>query len=300
MLPILGAQLEGALEDRIKYAVAQRTYHIPIRWDEVEINPGVFVFPPWIGETINSLNAKLGTDYKMIMGVKCCPPFYAIQPYSRNSPPQPQYYGRYASFVDLVYKTYRPFGIEIWNEPEFPIGGENDEYYGGFGEGGGAVYGRLVRHTYNYLRSRFSPVKVIAGASYGCVDVDKSLQFLKDAVAAGMKSHYWSWHGYVDYYNVVSGTDDFYKLLWFSNEAYKYYRVPQILSETSVLRYTELPEEPNHRDRQAKLLEFLLRRLSTSKIESILWYTLADNAWKHCSMIMGNIEYPVYQVWRDA
>jgi hypothetical protein len=300
MLPILGAQLEGALGDRDKWIVPNRTYHFPLRWDEIEKVPGVYTFPQWAFDTITKLNLKLGqSNYKLIIGVKCTPHDYSIPPHARNSPPSEIHYIDFAKFCMAVCDMFQPYAIEVWNEPEFTVAesAKNAEYYGGFGDDG-LSYGKMVRVIYDYLQAKKTETKVISGASFGFVHQPRAFKFLSDAVKAGMKSHFWSWHGYKWYYNVVENTLAFRDFLRFSWDAQAIYNVPQILSEVSLMRVTELPESAEHRERQKELLDYLLLAKPLTNIESILWYTLANNGWRHTDLIMSGIEYPVYQVWK--
>lgn len=48
---------------------------------------------------------------------------------------------------------------------------------------------------------------------------------------------------------------------------------------------------------QADLLKFMLKAQPLTNIECLMVYMLADNPWKHCSMVMGETRYPVYDVW---
>jgi len=295
----LGAQLEGGLGSRDKWLVPERAYHIPLRWDEVELTQGTYTFPAWVFETITQMDNKLGHDsYQLVIGLKCTPTFYSLPPHARNSPPAPAHYADYARFADAVAMTFNPYALELWNEPEFSVSESNPEYYGGFGLDGKS-YGEMVRITHDYLHTHNIETKVMAGASFGLVNVARALQFLRDAVQAGMKSDYWSWHGYVWDWQVWSNTKKFRDLLKFSWDAEEIYPVPQIISETSVIRKATT-ERKASRDRQAELMEFLIQHQSATNIESIWWYTLADNPWMKCSFVMGDTAYPAYDVWSEA
>jgi len=46
------------------------------------------------------------------------------------------------------------------------------------------------------------------------------------------------------------------------------------------------------------LPEVLTAVQAGTPIESILWYTLANNIWMHADLVNNDVEYPVYQVWR--
>ncbi len=305
----LGAQLEGPLAGREKWAVPKRVYHFPLRWDECEKQKGIITLPQWAFDIVAGLDSKLGKDnYQLIIGVKTTPTFYSIPPHARNSPPTPEHYIDFAKFCEAVCMAFSPFGLEIWNEPEFSVSesGDDSEYFGGFGLAGD-LYGAMVRVVYDYLINR--PVKIISGASFGLLNPNRVFDFLKFAISAGMLSHYWSWHGYIWYYSVVDDIRRYRDLLKFSWDIQAIYDVPQILSETSLMRKTELPElivtNPDgtksfpHRERQKELLEFELQHRSATNIESILWYTLANNGWRHTDPIEKDVQYPVYSVWRD-
>ncbi|MBV6343664.1 hypothetical protein [Candidatus Magnetobacterium casense] len=298
MLPILGAQIEQELGDRDRWLVPNRVYHMNFRWDDIEKREGVYTFPAWAFDNIARLDAKLGKDnYRLIIGVKCTPVIYSIPPHARNSPPAPQHYDKFAHFCASVCDVFKPWGIELWNEPEFPAGGDNQEYYGGFGADG-FRYGDMVRVVYDYLTLKQTGTKVIAGASYGLTNRDGALVFLRLAVEAGMKSDYWSWHGYIWDWEVWTNLDKFRDLLRFSWDAQEIYNVPQILSEFAVIRKNPREREAS-RIRQAELMQYMIIHREITNIECMLWYMLADNGWYHCSMVMGDTQYPVYQVWRQ-
>lgn len=299
MLPILGAQFEGALGTRDRWLVPNRVYHFNLRWDEIEEQEGVHHYTEWMFDNIARLDAALGHDnYRLIIGVKCCPTFYSIPPHARNSPPAPQYYDNFARFCESVCQVFNPWGIELWNEPEFSVleSAKNAEYYGGFGLDG-AAYGQMVHTIYYALKGKCS---IIAGASFGLVNADRALQFLQDAVMAGMVSDYYSWHAYWKYSDIIYGQRDYYQALWYADKAHEIYHVPQIISETSIRRDTHRPELEAHRQSQADLLQFYLKYMPGSPIESVLWYALADNMWEHTDMVNGYVEHPVYQVWRQG
>lgn len=295
----LGAQLEGPLVGREKWVVPKRVYHFPIRWDDCEKQKGVITFPQWAYETISSLDGRLGHDnYQLVIGVKTTPEFYSLPPHARNSPPTPEHYQDYARFCEAVSETFNPYALEIWNEPEFSVAESSkwQEYFGGFGLDG-ASYGRMVKETWECLLG--TNTKIIAGASFGLVDVDRSLKFLKDAVGAGMVADYYSWHAYWKYSDVLYGQRDFYQALWFADKAFDIFPVKQVISETSIRRDTWREELTAHRLSQADLLKFYLKYMAESPIESILWYTLADNLWEHTDLAAKDIIYPAYLVWRD-
>lgn len=298
----LGAQLEGPLGDRGKWLVPNRVYHLPIRWDETELAEGEIVLPGWAFGTIQGLNDQLGrSNYQLVIGIKTTPQFYSLPPHARNSPPVPAHYTSFAKFCEIVIMALEPDALELYNEPEFTVveSAKWAKFFGGWGNMG-AEYGKLVRTCYSYLRKKGIKTSIVAGASFGLVDVDRSLAFLKAAVGAGMKADYWSFHAYFKYSDVLYGGRDFYQALWFSKVAFEVFPVPQVISETSVRRDGDLPEDQSHREWQALLLEFYLKYMPSHPVESVWWYTLADNNWEHTDLVSKQVIYPAYEVWSKA
>lgn len=286
----LGAQIAYKLGGRDQYCVEKRLYHYPLYWDEIELSPGVYTFSNDLYDTVNRLDNKLGRDnYQLILGTKCCPPFYSTGT-ERNSPPKPEHYIDYARFVESACLTFHPWGVEVWNEPEaLP----HSQWFGGFGHMGGADYGRLARTVYDLGL----PTKIVSGASIGLTGVDITTQFLRDAVQAGMKSDYWSFHAYINYWEVIDDTLAFQNIIDYSRNIQTIYNVPQLITETSVLRDTDLPEILEHRQRQVELLQFLYDQMPTTAIKSVLWYTLAETTWEHSSMVQYGVVYPIHDLW---
>ena len=298
-LPLLGAQLEGAIGTRDKWLVPNRVYHFPLLWDECEKAPGVYTFPEEAFYNVTRLNMKLGSDYRLIIGTRTCPYFYALRS-DRGSPPKPENYIALAKLIEQIYNTFHPWGVELWNEPEFneAEAAGMGKYYGAWGNAG-LSYGTMVTEVYDYLRYRTPGMSVIAGASFGLLDTTRSLAFLRGATSGGMRADYWSWHGYLWYRDVVNDTRAFENILRFSQDAYDIFPQLQILSETSVMRKTELDDPPLFQQRQAELLQYLIDTTYDTEIESVIWYTLADNGWRHSDLIRNSIEMPVYNVWKD-
>lgn len=300
-MPVLGAQLEYPLGERDKYCVANRAYHFPLRWEEIETQPGVYTIPASAYDTINRLDKKLGrSNYQLILGTRTCPKFYRRYEDKRNSAPKPEHYQAFARFCEAICLALNPWGIELWNEPEFDAAESAgfEYYFGGFGTDA-AGYGRMVKTVNNHLKRKQPQVQIIAGASFGLVDGDRALLFLSEAVAAGMKADYYSWHAYWKYSDMLYGGRAYYQALWYSLKAYEIFPVRQIVSETSVRRDTWRPELAAHRASQADLLRFWLRYMDSHPIDSVLWYTLADNGWEHTDLVNKGVEWSVYQVWRD-
>ena len=246
------------------------------------------------------LNLKLGTDYRLIIGTRTCPSFYALYAGNRGSAPKPEHYLAFAKFIEQIYNTFHPWGVELWNEPEFTTAeaAGMGQYYGAWGNAG-LDYGTMVTEVYDYLRYRTPGMRIIAGASFGLLNTDRALTFLADAVSRGMNADYWSWHGYIWDYQVAADNIAFENLLRFSEDAKKIFNVPQILSETAVMRRDDLDDPSAFQVRQAELLQYLIDKISYTNIQGILWYTLANNGWRHTDLVRNSVEMPVYQVWKD-
>lgn len=295
----LGAQLEGPLGSRDQWLVSNRVYHIPIVWGEVESSPGIYIFQQHTYDTISRLNNKLGIgNYQLIIGVKVSPSFYSSDPNYGMSPPKLEHAINFAEFVEQVILTFAPWGIEIWNEPEFPKEIALTPYYGGYGTDNGALYGQTVRVIYDYVKERDLKTKIIAGASLGLLSERITLAFLADAVAAGMKSDYWSFHAYV-WYKETPDLSEWNKIFQLANTAHSVYPVPQILSETSVMLNAPAPNNPAHREQQAQFLRYLLGNYQRTQVDTLLWYTLANNGWRNTDLVFADIPYPAYDVWKD-
>lgn len=300
----LGAQFEGPLTTRDKYLVANRIFHFPVRWDEIEKQPGIYTAPIYASDNIRRMNAKLGIgNYQFIIGTRTCPQFYARTLGVRNSPPRVENYVDYVNFIEFLIMTYNPTGIELWNEPEASIqaSGSLDYILGGFGTDG-TSYGEMVRTVYDILKPKYPATLFISGASIGLGGWDAVRSFVQLAKNAGMKSDYWSWHAYL-YYGEVAGKP--YKrryadVIRFATEMWDIYQCQQLITECSLMRVQSLPEDKGHRIEQAEYLRYLINHRETMPVDSLLWYTLANNCWRHTDLVENNDPKPAYTIWQNG
>lgn len=295
----LGAQLEGPLGNRKKWTVPKRVYFFALQWAKCELAPEVYTLPSRAYDDIAALNILHGREnYQLVIGIKTTPDFYSSNPGSINAPVKLSEVPALCAFVQYVDSTLHPDGFEFGNEPEFPEGMKNPELMGGYGPEGGNLYGQTVLRLHDYMTLTMPETRLLAGASYGLLNTDNSLKFLREAVEAGMQADYWSWHCYIYYYTLILyNPKRYYDILWFADEAYKVFPVPQVLSETSLLR-RDKPELAAHRAEQARMLEFELRYRSGTAIESVWWYTIGENGWEHSDLVWQKVPQPVYEVWK--
>jgi len=128
-------------------------------------------------DTISKMDAKLGrSNYQLIIGLKTCPTFYSIEPHARCSPPTPRTTSVMPGSARRHAWCSNRTGIELWNERSSPCWRQARTRRVRRVRLDGRAYGQMVRVTYDYLRSKGQDVKVIAGASFGLVNVDRGIE----------------------------------------------------------------------------------------------------------------------------
>lgn len=297
------------------YPVPNRMYHMTLDWSLVDPNAsGNRVYYNWCDITyaIENLDYLTNGDYQLIITLKFCPDdwkhdtdFYNSRPAYTDS--NDNRFDEYKTFVDhvLTYlvtiRGFNVWGIEIWNEPDFPRDPYNPDnsYFGGFAWvdvdddnkiiSEGNLYGKMVKKVFE-LKSTWSNIKFIAGALFGTGSSESSLNFLEDAAAEMVVNgvpqfDYLSWHAYINYWNCRVEDKLFAIPLWFSHRVKDLVgNVPQIISEMSVLSgngtgFSYGPNDETHQDRQADFLQFMINHADEYNIKILEWYSLANNLW---------------------
>jgi hypothetical protein len=280
----LGCQIEGRVAGREQWIVPARQYQIAVKWRDVETVKGVydwFTYDP----DFQALSRQ-----RVTVGIKIVPEWARLWPGYVASPPKPECYHDLARFILALIDRYRPDAIELFNEPD--VGRDEarwaEEYFGAWCVGtgfasGGMKYGQCLKAIYPIVHEAYPSVRIIACALIGAIP--SSIEFYKGAMSAGMLSDAVSFHKYIGVGGNFNAAFEFAALIG----------AKTILSETSV---TAKEDSDLLKTEQADYLRYLLDNVERSSIETIQWYSLANNGWACADLVRSNIQTPAYTVWK--
>ena len=267
--PVLSTYLENVTASRMAYAVPGQHIAWGVKWSEVEKVRGVYDWSLYDGQ-----HANIG-EYPHRITVKMTPEWARIEERKEFAcaPMKPEYYWHFGNFVLEVILRYKPYAIELWNEPDVDpriMIPSHTDYYGGWG-GMSREYADFTVWTYKSVK--VPGVTIMAGALM--LIGEDQWQFAADLIEYGqfdvLSFHNYS-HGrlydmpFEKADRLRTMTD---KPLWLSETAY----------QTTEL-YDDFEWE------QAHYLEHLVEGAKAHDIEYICWYTLAQNGWRNTDLVM--------------
>lgn len=269
----LGVQIEGRVADWSPYLIPNRLYQWPLRW---------WSYP----SDDYDENAAALKGHHQVITLKCVPPEYRLWPEFAGSPPALDCYDAFIAFAQQVIDRYHPCAIELFNEPEvYRDFANNPEFFGAWvGEGesmyqGGQRYGQFC----NYVYPRLSGCKVLAGA---LMMHEESLDFLRGALDAGMRSDGLSFHCY------IGQEASFDRLQILAGELRNMTSLPLVCTETSILG----DGTPAHEQRKAEYVDYI-RSGAWAHVEAANWYAL-DSEWiYHNDLFTDGRELPAWEEW---
>ena len=171
------------------------------RWDAPEVRE--------LEEEI--LNASKN-NLKLMLIVRGSPRWATVNG-SDCAPIKQDYYDNFANFLHAAVERYSkpPFSVRYWevgNEPDAPIQGEGEHFYGCWGDPndqfyGGRAYGEMLKVAYPRMKAANPNVQVLNGGLLLGDLADPSANFIKGMFAAGSGSSFdiLAYHGY-SYYDI--------------------------------------------------------------------------------------------------
>lgn len=332
--PMLGTNIEGSYDPHIPgiywknedFVIPAGIYEYILRWSLVEQSQGTYTWPEGFANTEEILD---GYGLKTIINVPLSPEwarkwsdcrhdFYPA--HGGASPPVESAYDDYANFVNSVVATARPWGVEIWREPNVPCGAAYDDYYGAwvptFAPGetlatpyykGGLDYGRFVATVVPIIKTAHPEVKIIAGAINGYKNPDQ-FAFVEGMLRTTPNADFYSMHKYEHWNMAPGGTPD--PALFF-NEIDAYSTAiagtgkQVIISEMSVyegerekMNPTNIPTLEYQKDEWFKYQ--LAHWGEHPNVYMLIWYSLANNIWGEADLVRESTPMPAFYTYCDA
>lgn len=273
-----GAQDETTGKYQHLYADDQIT-KISLRWDLIEAKRGTYA---WNIEGNDQAIKTLAKDYRLLIGTRASPKWARLYPDYPCSQPVREYYSDYADFIQAVIERYKPWAVELWNEPDVERGafGVSWSWMGCWDHGW--QYSEMTRFVYSKVKR--DDIIIMTGA----------LMLEDDTWAANMLAYepagdWISFHAY-SYNGVPSGYDLAHdRATWLHRRTDK----GVFLSEVSLLDYTGKCTLPFQKAK-AEFLEMVNSSLATWGIEGYVWYTIGGNNWR-CSDLYPGPAYETYK-----
>jgi len=307
-----GVELSGypVRDDLVTENVQRRHWKVDVRWDEFELQPGVYALP---AETAQVLDLIKGSEF--YLNIKVVPQAYRLWPEWNGSPPAPEYWddlGR--AIVELIRITGADY-VELLNEPNFRVTEVKPAvqwYFGaamgpeeGFYEAG-YVYGEMLLVVRKIVQEEVPGGDVIAGglfvdAGYE-LDNPRSTDYMKGMLAAHktwrsnkLQACAISMHAYLYHYRVLNNTEAFELPMKYAEYLKKLTGVPVLFSEAAIIKKESYPDTEEFRIRQAEWAAYLKQQVPTEsaginsgKIVGWSWYNWASVwPWEYCAMIRG-------------
>ena len=274
-MPTAGVQVDSPITIPV---IPGRIYQVPARWMGIDA---------WFDANMQAVRGE-----RTIIGTRTCPHPYRLWPEKTGSPPREDAYEGYLDFLLGLCSTYKPWAVEIWNEPGVPntVLDDLQYYFGAWVEGSdfrgaGRRYGELVKSCYSWLHG--IGTQVIAG---GLVNTDETqLEFLGGFLETG-QCDIVSFHCYL-YQN-----DSFGKV-YSSIEALRTTTdLPLIMNETAVITGSDdAPDSDSLQKRQVEYMRWLFEQRQYLDLPW-LWYNAAGE-WRQSGLKRKGIETPVYDTW---
>ncbi len=266
----VGVQIEEISKASLAFLMPGSFIRKEVFWDEIEFEKGKYNWAKLDHEL------ALVKGYPLILIVRNTPFWYSSG--KKCSPPAYDYFSKYIDFVARVIDRYRPWGIEIWNEPEAQTSGDLDRLMGcfPFTERGGFYYADLVKSVWYNLKYRYRDTKFIAGAML--VNADEA--FWVGAYERQLRGHvdYISFHSYARY-----EADDSRLLEQKIKLIRGYYPdEPLILSETSLLGKIDTVD---FQEKQANYFKYVVGIAEANNIPVVIWFTLCCNQWENRDLV---------------
>jgi hypothetical protein len=256
-----------------------------IRWSLVEQNQGVFDWTEYDSE----MSILKNSGNKLLITVKNCPSWARNGLGLECNAPASEHINSYGSFVKKVADRYRPYAIEIWNEPDNI---HNDplmaEYYGSIPNVND--YLQLVKSAYlsiNPSISKDHPL-ILAGAS---VNITASY------AQAVISSPYYdgiSFHDY-SYFRRGEARSDWSILA--QNVNFVHVRTPKPIwvTETALLLWQGDMDDDLFKHDQMDYFHFV--KDNNAGAFAVIWYALVNSNWKSNDLVRNGIKTPAYSVY---
>lgn len=285
-----GAHIEGHFNGQENWLVSNRTYQIPIRWDEYYAHPSLY-----------DLDVSLLSGHRFGFNVRCVPKQYRLWEDYRGSPVKPESYLNLVEFLGVLIFRYGPAHIELLNEQN--IGRDQakvfESYFGaGMIDGenpeiGGNRYREMLEYVYPKIKKAYPKVKIHIGA---LMDNDFRDGFMRGMFPKGNRKPIGDALSFHYYQGINRPFDAINSSI---NRLRSFTSLPIILAETSVLAETlEGVNSSELRERQKAWLEYLVANKSKLKLDKVFWYTLANNGWMSSDLVMNDIPKPAYNVFK--
>ena len=269
--PRLGTFVEGIDATKMSFAVPGQSIGWLANWSVIQQEQD------FLNMTKLEAAYQLIGDHPHWIQVKNSPPWAQSIEGLPCSPPKREYWEDFADFVVFIIDWYRPFMVEIWNEPEPKPEEIPTELIGVVGcWGDGTLYGEFVKYVYNYVKPA-NPDTIIAGGalmlnSQECWEFTED--FLKVAEMDVLSFHSYPIHPWCNYDDPLIKAQNLRKLtnkpLWLTETSYKY-----------------AGDEPDEvfEQCQADYLRYVYNEAGRVGIEFVNWYTLANNGWRHTDLV---------------
>lgn len=252
---------------------------ITLRWDLIEKEKGNY---NWNAE-YNDAAIFLADNKKLIIGTRASPVWSRKHPDFTCSQPKPEFYKSYANFLVAAIDRYKPWSVELWNEPEVRIGTfENSWFFMGCWDSG-KEYSAMTKIVYPIIKEKHPKVLVMVGAL-----IMEDRQWLKDFFKTKPKGDIVSYHAY-DYWKGETGNVKRHAN-WLSDHTDK----PLFLSETSLLDASSKCSN-EFQLAKAKFLDDLNKTFQGLGIVGFTWYTIGNNNWKCSDLYPG----PAYERYKN-
>lgn len=266
--PRLGTFIENINATKVTHAVQGQHIGMLVRWDEVEKTFGSY---DWSIPDEQYQHVEGG--FPIWIQCKNTPAWARLYPELPCSPPLPEYYWDFATFVRNAVLRYKPFAVEIWNEPDAP------QFYLDWPSSvngcwdNGTQYGEFIQDIYPEIK-RGTDVTVMSGALM--MGTTSQFIFASDMLKVAAADVV-SFHSYSD------NVDNFDFPLIKADYLKKHTDRPLWLSETSY--QTMFGSTAQFEEEQAKYLRQLYNNAMAHGIEFVNWYTLAFNGWRHTDLV---------------
>jgi hypothetical protein len=251
--------------------------HLNTRWDTSEPEPGTYLWDKQLDKGVENLKQQKAL---VIIGTRASPKWARLHPTQTCSQPMPSKYADYGKFILAIINRYKPYGIELWNEPDIkPAYLPKDWWIMGCWDSG-RDYADMLRVVYPMVKEKYPNVTVIAGA----LMLNGHKVFTELWLRGKAYDFDWlSFHAYtylsdnVDYGFPIEKIEylqnfDTGKALYMSETA--------ILSWDSICNPTLEAEKVNY-------INVLKRYAADWGIAAWSWYTVGSNGWKCSDLAPG-------------
>jgi len=276
----LGTHVANPSDSKMQYAVPGQHVAWVIEHDKVEVRENSLSLSYYDWTEYDKQFEAIG-GFPHWIQIKYVPEWMRTIPEKRCSPPRPEFWSTFLNFLSRVITRYKPFAIEIWNEPEI-LPEEVDDFwmniYGCWPDG--ALFGQMLNVIYPILKIHHPKTTIMGGALM--LDNDYHFEFAKQMIQEG-QFDVLSFHSYSGWCS-----DDYSAPLEKADRLTQIYkdlgkkRPPFWLGETAY-RVPELCD--GFYDRQAEYFNYIFKNAVRHNIRLISWYTLANNNWEHTDLV---------------